>query len=572
MAATANPSPHNSAGGDALSSPQSKRGAAARGGISPWTQVVRGCGGTESESIVFPSAPLSPLMSASDQGQIRNSASDDSAADDNGSGSTNAAKKQAWIKPSNGVLEVEPLMGAVSWPALSESTRASPKSASSDSMKDGSVLVSQGTGISSSSSSSQKQVITDNTNPSLAPNHVTLTSQKSMKRSGGSTSGSVTANGGLSLPVPPLSLVVEIPSNNAGKLGSSVPETSSRDHTHKEGGQRGGYGSQSHDGNDQIQHRNSYRRGNGTPHPRGDGSYHHNYGGRREQDRGNHGRNSHRSFNGRDAHVQPQRLGPRGFMGPPPRSSTPFIPPPVAMRPYGNPMVYPEVVAPMMYVQAPPPPDSLRGVPMVAPMPPMFYPVPDPHLPTKIVNQIDYYFSNENLIKDTFLRRNMDEDGWVPIELIARFKKVMDLTTNIQLILDAMRSSEVVEVEVEMQDGLIPFPCGKLRKRNDWRRWIMIPSVQFPTIPSPQSLGSSSCDVFATELQSLSLEKTNKQGRDEAFLGRSLSGDLNSQSKVSTGEGTRLVNSQSKVSTGEGTSQAAVQAGSDHSTSARNST
>ena len=85
----------------------------------------------------------------------------------------------------------------------------------------------------------------------------------------------------------------------------------------------------------------------------------------------------------------------------------------------------------------------------------------------------------------------------------------------------------------------------------------MIPSVQFPTIPSPQSLGSSSRDAFATELQSLSLEKTNKQGRDESFLGRSLSGDLNSQSKVSAGEGT---------------SQSAVQAGSDHSTSARNST
>ncbi|GFY80409.1 winged-helix DNA-binding transcription factor family protein [Actinidia rufa] len=545
MAANSNP-PRNSAGGgggDALNSTQSKPGAAARGVVSPWKQVVRGGAGagTESESIVSLSAPSSPLSSVSAQGQISNSASDDSAADDNGSGSTNAAKKQAWNKPSNGVVEVEPVMGAVSWPALSESTRASPKSAPSDSMKDGSVLV------------SQKQVITDNANPSLAPNHATLTSQKSMKSSGGSASESVTANGGLSQPVPTPALVVEIPSNNAGKPGSSVPETSSRDHTHKEGGQRGGYGSQSHGGNDQIQHRNSYRRGYGTPHPRGDGSYHHNYGGRREQDHGNHGRNSHRSFNGRDAHVQPQRVGPRGFMGPPPHSSTPFIPPQVAMRPYGNPMVYPEV-APMMYVQAP---DSHRGVSMVAPMQPMFYPFPDPHLPTKIMNQIDYYFSNENLIKDTFLRQNMDENGWVPIELIASFKKVMDLTTNIQLILDAMRSSKVVEVEVEMQVGLVPFPRGKLRKRDDWRRWIIVPSVQFSTIPSPQSLGSSSHDAFATELQSLSLEKTNKQGRDEAFLGRSLSGDLNRQSKVTTGEGT---------------SQAAVQAGSNHSTSARSST
>lgn len=34
------------------------------------------------------------------------------------------------------------------------------------------------------------------------------------------------------------------------------------------------------------------------------------------------------------------------------------------------------------------------------------------------------YCSNENLIRDTYLRRNMDEQGWVPIHLIASFAKV----------------------------------------------------------------------------------------------------------------------------------------------------
>lgn len=32
--------------------------------------------------------------------------------------------------------------------------------------------------------------------------------------------------------------------------------------------------------------------------------------------------------------------------------------------------------------------------------------------------------SDENLIKDTFLRGKMDEQGWVPISLIATFKRV----------------------------------------------------------------------------------------------------------------------------------------------------
>lgn len=34
------------------------------------------------------------------------------------------------------------------------------------------------------------------------------------------------------------------------------------------------------------------------------------------------------------------------------------------------------------------------------------------------------YCSNENLVKDTYLRSNMDEQGWVPISLIAGFNRV----------------------------------------------------------------------------------------------------------------------------------------------------
>lgn len=114
-----------------------------------------------------------------------------------------------------------------------------------------------------------------------------------------------------------------------------------------------------------------------------------------------------------------------------------------------------EVHSPVFYVTGTQP-DSLR-MPMV-PIRPMFFPVTDPHLSNKIMYQIDYYFrylimwlvslmrewelysvyhhldtnflfihlfcSNENLVKDTFLRQNMDEEGWVPIQLIAGFRKV----------------------------------------------------------------------------------------------------------------------------------------------------
>lgn len=29
-------------------------------------------------------------------------------------------------------------------------------------------------------------------------------------------------------------------------------------------------------------------------------------------------------------------------------------------------------------------------------------------------HQIDYYFSIDNLVKDLFLRRKMDDGGWIP--------------------------------------------------------------------------------------------------------------------------------------------------------------
>lgn len=55
-------------------------------------------------------------------------------------GNAGRQKKSVWNKPSNDVVDVGPVMGAVSWPALSESTRASPRSSpdSSKAVVDGS--------------------------------------------------------------------------------------------------------------------------------------------------------------------------------------------------------------------------------------------------------------------------------------------------------------------------------------------------------------------------------------------------------------------------------------------------
>jgi len=48
----------------------------------------------------------------------------------------------------------------------------------------------------------------------------------------------------------------------------------------------------------------------------------------------------------------------------------------------------------------------------------------------------EYYFSEENLQRDFFLRRKMQVGGWIPISLIASFHRVQAMTQNVALIIE----------------------------------------------------------------------------------------------------------------------------------------
>ena len=154
MAANSNNSNSPRQSGDTIGSPQSRR--AARAVLSsspsssspssqpPWTQIVRG----ESEPMIAAAATSSPAMTTSPSSPAAaiepavpaavaapppTLAAEESIAENSENG--NGGKRPAWNKPLNGaVAKVGQVMGAVSWPALSESTRAPAKSPS-DSIK-----------------------------------------------------------------------------------------------------------------------------------------------------------------------------------------------------------------------------------------------------------------------------------------------------------------------------------------------------------------------------------------------------------------------------------------------------
>ncbi|VDQ13739.1 unnamed protein product [Trichobilharzia regenti] len=42
----------------------------------------------------------------------------------------------------------------------------------------------------------------------------------------------------------------------------------------------------------------------------------------------------------------------------------------------------------------------------------------------QILHQVEFYFSADNLARDIYLRRQMDSDGWVDVNVIAKFNRV----------------------------------------------------------------------------------------------------------------------------------------------------
>uniref|UniRef100_A0A452RQN1 HTH La-type RNA-binding domain-containing protein n=1 Tax=Ursus americanus TaxID=9643 RepID=A0A452RQN1_URSAM len=112
------------------------------------------------------------------------------------------------------------------------------------------------------------------------------------------------------------------------------------------------------------------------------------------------------------------------------------------------------------------------------------YPVEEALLKEYIKRQIEYYFSIENLERDFFLRRKMDEQGFLPISLIAGFHRVQALTTNLNLILEALKDSTEVEIVDE-----------KMRKKIEPEKWP-IPGPPPRTVPQTDFSQLIDCPEF----------------------------------------------------------------------------
>ncbi|XP_054708876.1 la-related protein 1B-like [Uloborus diversus] len=89
------------------------------------------------------------------------------------------------------------------------------------------------------------------------------------------------------------------------------------------------------------------------------------------------------------------------------------------------------------------------------------YAMSEEALKDSVKKQIEYYFSEENLQKDFFIRRRMDADGYIPISLVASFNRVQALTKDITKVLESISASDNLEVK---DNSLV-------RTRNDPHLW-----------------------------------------------------------------------------------------------------
>lgn len=83
----------------------------------------------------------------------------------------------------------------------------------------------------------------------------------------------------------------------------------------------------------------------------------------------------------------------------------------------------------------------------------------------KIIKQVEYYFSDENLPNDKFLMNYVTKDveGFVPIAVIASFRKMKRLTHDSSLIVAALKQSSCLVVSSNSKvRRLLPFPVAEV--------------------------------------------------------------------------------------------------------------
>ncbi|KAI9719861.1 MAG: hypothetical protein M1828_006082 [Chrysothrix sp. TS-e1954] len=96
-----------------------------------------------------------------------------------------------------------------------------------------------------------------------------------------------------------------------------------------------------------------------------------------------------------------------------------------------------------------------------------------------VANQLNYYFSVDNLCKDMFLRKFMDSQGFVSLDLIAGFQRMKDLTLDIDLIRYVGSGNPGYEMRTDSGGK------QRIRRREGWDKFVLNMEDRDPSAQNP---------------------------------------------------------------------------------------
>jgi len=92
-------------------------------------------------------------------------------------------------------------------------------------------------------------------------------------------------------------------------------------------------------------------------------------------------------------------------------------------------------------------------------------------LRVRVRTQVEYYFSQQNLQRDTYMLSQMDPDGYIPISTVAMFKQLQKLTNgNLELIIESVTGKIGDKVDENMRSTICEVSDDLQRIKASWKR------------------------------------------------------------------------------------------------------
>ncbi|KAK8095322.1 La domain family [Apiospora kogelbergensis] len=102
-----------------------------------------------------------------------------------------------------------------------------------------------------------------------------------------------------------------------------------------------------------------------------------------------------------------------------------------------------------------------------------------------VVNQLEYYFSLDNMCKDIWIRKRMDSQGYVKLEIIREFKRMKQINQDHGLLRYACEVAPSIEFVIgdDQQE--------RVRLREGWQEWVLPNKQRDASVaadPGPQNV------------------------------------------------------------------------------------